>query len=628
MLSAGTHHKRVPKNKRDNLEFRAFVLRRADENPDYRSGLIAACREDILFYINTFVWQFNPKEKKNRFLKMGPMVTWDYQDEAFTSRDPKRPGILWCIENDEDCLIEKSRDMGASWMCLLAYEWLWHFHPWNRLLCISRNEDMVDKPGEPKSLFWKVDHIHQHLPRWLMPKGWDQKKHRRSMIFENPENHSVLSGEASTGKAGVGDRCTSIFLDEFSQIKEDKQMRHRTADTTNSRIFNGTHIGKATEFYKLSVKPGMKKIVMHWSQHPGKGAGKYHYDGENAKVVPHDKAFKYAPDFSFQMDGKPAGGPYPGVRSPWYDKERERRGNEREIAMDLDIDPVNADTIFFDQMQINDLIQRHCCEPYWQGELKYDKDRAEPESLAEMSTGNLKLWMNLSPSSKFLPARYVAGADISQGMGATPQCFTAFNVDTGVKVIEYANPHIKPDDFAAYCVALCKLLCDHDGTPALFAWEAAGPVGEQFGRAVIDLGYRRVYYRRDDFDVEAEPSTKPGWFPNPKAKQSLLNDYRIALSQGDFENRSEVSLLETLSFKFDDRSVLVHADETTGDDPSGARTNHADRVIADALAWKMAREVGGKRRPAEDVPEEVPVMSMQWRRTYQEQLEKQRKRKW
>src|SRR5688572_4085952 len=109
MLSAGTHYKRVPKDKRENLEFRKFVLQRADENPEYRQALIRACREDILFYINTFVYQFNPKEKKNRFLKMGPMITWDYQDHALVSRDPRKPGLLWCIENDEDCIIEKSR---------------------------------------------------------------------------------------------------------------------------------------------------------------------------------------------------------------------------------------------------------------------------------------------------------------------------------------------------------------------------------------------------------------------------------------------------------------------------------------------------------------------------------------
>src|SRR5207247_1504773 len=98
-----------------------------------------------------------------------------------------------------------------SWMCLIVMEWLWHFHPWKKFLAISRNAEAVDA-DDPDSLFWKIDFMHRYQPKWLMPKGYEAKKHRRLMYYGNPENGSTITGQASTGKAGVGGRATWMFV--------------------------------------------------------------------------------------------------------------------------------------------------------------------------------------------------------------------------------------------------------------------------------------------------------------------------------------------------------------------------------------------------------------------------------
>lgn len=619
MFSAGTHHKRVPKDRKGNLAWRKHVLQRADQEPEYREYLIRACREDILFYINTFVWQHNPKKKGT---EVGPFISWAFQDETLTSRDRNKPGILWCIENGEDAVIEKSRDMGASWLCLIAFEWLWHFHSDKNFIVISRNEDAVDKPGTPSCLFWKIDHIHTMLPKWLMPKGWKDKDHRTDLQFVNPENRSVITGEASgSGKAGVGGRATAMFLDEFSQIKEDRETLHRTADTTDCRLFNGTHVGLATAFYRLTLKQDIKHITMHWSQHPDKAAGLYHYDSHGAKVVPHDPKYHYPPDFVFQMEGKPTGGPFPGLRSPWYDKQCARRGSERDIAMDLDIDPKGSVSQYFDALSINELKAQVACPPFWTGEMSYDSETGKPGRLVPMESGKLQLWMFPSSKSEFPIARYAAGADISMGEGATPSCFSVVNADTGVKVLEYASATIKPDVFATYCVAMCRLLKDKDDNPALFCWEAAGP-GQIFGKTVMDLGFRNVYYRTPEFEMFADASTKPGWYPSNDGKKAILYEYREALFSRQMQNRSAAALDETLVFKYDESGNVVHPKESKSkDDPSGAKQNHADRVIADALAWKMVLQLGAGvvEKPEEKPP---PELSLAWRRAIQEHRDK------
>jgi len=227
MLSPGEDYKAVPKGLKENLAFRIALLERAARNPSLQAGLKEICKQDILFYVNAFVWTYDPRRKS----KTIPFVTWPVQDHALKA-------ILSWVEEGEDGVIQKSRDMGASWMCLLVMEWLWHFHPGMSFLLVSRKEDLVDAPGDPDSLFWKLDFIHRHLPGWLRCET-----DRRRLHFGNMANGSTIDGESTTAAAGVGGRRTAMFIDEFSRIEEGYQLLAGTADTTRCRIFNFTPWG-------------------------------------------------------------------------------------------------------------------------------------------------------------------------------------------------------------------------------------------------------------------------------------------------------------------------------------------------------------------------------------------------
>ena len=52
----------VPKDLRENLRFRKWVLKEARNNPRVQAQLKRMCREDPLFYVNTFVWMQNSKD--------------------------------------------------------------------------------------------------------------------------------------------------------------------------------------------------------------------------------------------------------------------------------------------------------------------------------------------------------------------------------------------------------------------------------------------------------------------------------------------------------------------------------------------------------------------------------------
>jgi hypothetical protein len=583
--------------------------------------MLEACRLDVLFWINAFVYQFNPNAMGEGSREIGPFITWDFQDEAVRT-------ILGCIRDRRDLLIEKSREMGASWLCLLVMGHGFLFLPRQKVLTISRNEAAVDRPGDSDALFWKLDFVLSYLPDW-MTRG---RVERRKMGFYNPLTQSSITGQASTGKAGVGGRATWMFIDEFSQIQEDYEVLHRTSDTTSCRIFNGTHVGIDTAFHELSQRVDIRKLQMHWTQHPDKKKGLYRYDKATNRIVRLDPHYEYPEDYRFVLSEAPAGGPYPGLRSPWYDHQCTRKVSPRAVAMDLDIDPGGSQSQFFEPLTVRQLRDEFCREPLWQGDIAHDRDSGKPVGLVKAEGGPLKLWV-IPRNDLALPhGKYGAGADVSTGTGATNSVFSAGNALTGEKILEYANPHILPEHFAAVCAALCWLLTDEYGTPALFAWEHAGP-GMVFGDRIIQLGYRNIYFREAHQTLgHGKRSDVPGWYPSNQQKTLLLDAYRAALFHRHFINRSAEAMSERElgPYRYNARSGFVeHPHDCGSEDPTGARINHGDRVIADALAWKMMQRLGagGRAEPKPPPATALTTASFAGRRKAWEEAQ-QRKFSW
>lgn len=593
MLSPGEWHKFVPKDPKANLRFRKHLLDKAETNPAVQKAIVNACRHDLLFYVNTFVWQYNPQHVGD---EVGPFITWPIQDQGFRK-------MLWCIEHRRDLRMEKSREMGATWQCLIVFDWLYQYQKRKKFLAISRSAEAVDNKDDSDSLFWKIEFMHEHLPSWMRPR-----ERKVGMLFKNLDTGSMITGQASTGKAGVGGRCTAMFIDEFSQmmLKDGFSVLHRTADTTGCRIFNFTHTGMDTAAYEICKKdeyPDMEAFRLHWSDHPEKNQGMYQYNQETHQVDRFDTSYVYEHEFQFVMDGK--------LRSPWYDAECRRRKNKRAIAMDLDIDPKGSSSQFFEAAVIQQLkhaySEKHA--PLWEGDIDYNLDTGKPYAFVPRKGGPLRLWFRLRDGMP-PPEGYGAGGDISAGTGATPSCLAFVSRETGIQVAEYANPHIKEKEFAVLAVALCLAFKNLNGEGAAFAWEMQGP-GVTFGRKVIELGYRNVYFNHPEGRLAKIYTDSYGWYPSPENKLSVLTELRSALYKRDCVTYSGECLEETLDFVYNSAGYVEHSGAVSVNDPSGARVNHGDRVIALALGWWMIR---GYKAPVKKNPEVVRVGTLAWRR--------------
>lgn len=605
LLSPGKYHLKVPREYVANLKFRKSILEACHQNRENQLAIIEACRTDLLFFVNFAIVQFNPLLKGE--LAVGPFITWEFQDRALLGEE----GIVWCYENNRTAVVEKSREMGASWLFLIFQLWLCLFHPHIQVLNISRSAEAVESASR-NSLFAKIRFMLEHLPDWLTGIVDVQKN-----TFQFARTGSEITGEASTGRAGTGGRASVVFVDEFSEVKEDVKVRQNTASVADCRFFNGTHLGVETEFYNLTQSPECVQIQIHWTRHPRKNKSLYSWDVEAGKpqfwtynpitdeIEESDRPEVPMPeDYQYDRTGAPAGGPHPGIRSLWYDKKAGEIGTSRQVAMELDINPSGSSSQFYEALMIRKL-QSQCKDPFWTGSLSFDDQLAVPHSLNPAQKGPLILWLEpgLDRQGKLnhvTPSTYIIAADLGTGNGATPSCLTMFDCERGLKVGSYVDSWKDPKEMAWIAVSLARLFKDRNGESAFLAWECPGP-GITFGNEVVrEIGYKNIYWKVDDFNQDAKETSTPGWFSSARAKPHLHTEYQSALKTGKFVNWDYAALGETLQYVHINGSV-DHPRGKKSRDPAAEGANHGDRVVADGLAWLMAKK--------KDVPriEEKPV---------------------
>lgn len=581
----------VPKEYEANLWFRRDVMDQGRKSDDLAEELWIMCSRDPLFWVNTFCWTYDPRKRE----PVIPFITYEYQDEGIIS--------LLSRLGDDDVLIEKSRDMGASWICLLLLVWPFIFRDYCTFLCASAKEDLVDKREDPDSLFWKIDFVLKYMPGFLRPMVY-----RANLHFTNLSNNSTIDGCSTTRDLARGGRRTAVLLDEFASVSDGFEVLKATRDVTNSRVFNSTPKGRGNAFYAIR-NTGIHIQRFHWSQHPEKAAGLY--KSERGKVILKDPGYIYPPGFQPILDGK--------LRSPWYDRQVARAAHPQEIAQELDIDYLGSDELFFNPEVLEKYKAELCIPPIITGELEFDYQDLKPIEFVRQYRGRTKLWINLERGVRPPEGEgYVVGCDIATGTGATPSVMTIIGIETAEVVCEFASAHVSPEAFADIVLAHCYWF--HD---AFLVWESNGP-GGIFGKAVVENGYRNMYYKKNEQTLSKRVSDIPGWHSSRETKLTLLGNYRRGLQSRAFTNRSAESVDECFEYIYDQSGNVIHAKSaarSTAVDSTPAKTgdNHGDRVISAALAWKAYKDNAPVRRS--DEPRVIPPSCFYQRRLKRRELQ-------
>jgi phage terminase large subunit len=257
------------KNPTFEIEFnrRMAALQRLRENPEILPKVKEFYRDNPAEFIDDWGMTFDPRNAEIGLPANIPFVLF-----------PKQVDFLnWLVarwRGREDGLVEKSRDMGASWLCVAFAAWMFLFHPGTVVGFGSRKEEYVDKIGDPKSLFWKVRFFLDNLPVEFQPEGWDSSKHAPHMRVVNPENESSIVGEAGDN-IGRGNRASIYFKDESAFYEHPQAIDAALSQTSNCKIDVSTPNGVGNPFHQKAHAGRIKKFIFDWRDDPRKGPDWY-----------------------------------------------------------------------------------------------------------------------------------------------------------------------------------------------------------------------------------------------------------------------------------------------------------------------------------------------------------------
>lgn len=559
----------VPKIYEENFEWRQKLLRQAENDIVLQQDLLAACKESVLYWINAFCWtyhQFDEDPETGKELPSKephqPMITWEIQDELLSWLDER-------FEQGEDGLIDKSRKMGASWICLEFCHHLWLFRPGTEIREMSRVEDLVDS-SVASSLFWKHDYLNNRLPKWMCPPDVLERgqKNRTKLRIYNELNGSTIAGSSTQKYAMRADRAAIILLDEFAAVEDGEAIRTSTASVAPCRIVNSTTIGAGTEYSRWKKSTQIKVFSLMFWEHPAMGAGRF--------VLQDDITKRYH------------------IISPWLERQKLRR-TEKEIASEILAVDLEAGDMFFDLQEIEKHIALFARPAKQQFNIELKKGIANDQIFQILRTkdkgvisihtareGKLEVWCELIDGRPDQSRTYIFGIDTSKGQGASESVVSIKSRQTGEIIAKWKCKHTPPYDFARIIVSLA-LWCGGANPQRLpfLVWENNGP-GWDLGRLLVQEFKYPFYYRSHTIGVVTEKDTKKyGFQVNRQSKVLLLRAYERALKTGLIINHDKRGLEQAkyyIHYPGGGVGPAELADKSTAD-----MLLHGDIVMADAL---------------------------------------------
>jgi hypothetical protein len=577
----------VPMEDGVNREYREKLLHKAEKDTVLQQDLRAAIVESPLFFINTFVWTLHEQEVSEETwgnvparVALHPWICFERQDELVEF-------LHKCFTEGHDGLVDKSRDMGCSWICAAFIHWLWLTRPNTQLRELSRVEDLVDSPIS-KSLFFKHDTLNAYLPDWLRPPGVSVRGrgNRTSMRIHNALNGSTIAGESTNSSAFSGDRAALILLDEFAKCQAGESIKRSTAAVCPCRIVNSTTDLPGSCYSNWKASGTIKVFGIYAWDHPVKGKKRFLVQDETTKGY--------------------------RITSPFIEHEIERSG-WKEVATEIYAQEGAVGDCFFTHSDLDLHASLYCRDPKERFNIKLREKIPNADvsklfrardlkavSLTRAKDGELQVWAPLTSGRLDQSKSYIIGIDISKGQGGEGTSETVASVkckQTGEIVAKWASRTTPPYDAARTVAALA--LWVGGGAPQRLPFvihEKNGP-GWDFTEVFIkQMGYSH-YYRDESVGNVAEKKTdRIGFHTNRERKQLLLRAYERALKEGRIINRDRQSLDQA-------KTYITYPGGGCGpaelvDKDKAAYLGHGDRVMADALTV-MDKEVM-KPKPESD----------------------------
>lgn len=591
----------VPTDPVENAAFREWLWDRGARFPGEREAIKFACSRDLLFFVNAFL-----SIKQERPVPADlPFITWPKQQDflALLASTQRK------VTHDKtgsvrgDIRAEKPREVGWTWLCCAEVIHAILFIPNCTCLLGSRVAYNVDGSGGGNSdlkptetLFGKLDYYLEHLPTWFLPRGYWRddgmaaRKYRTTMRISIPGGGKAI-GSPTHKSFGRSGRFFIMLLDEFAHVDQDRpgisdHIWGCTSSTCSLRRAVSTPCGKNNKFAKLKGNKDIEQFVVHWYDDPAKMHGAYKLE---APMTIGSATLQIGEWWA-----------------PWAEMERRRTDNDNLFAQEILLSYEGTGGPYFVPSTMR-IVNQSVLHPLYRGGLLITaQDGLHPRVMRFQpdTSGCFSLWHRLLEDGKPEPRRmYGIAADVatgvrgSDGRGASNSVLCIGDLQSGEKIAEYVTATLLPHQLARVAVALAYWYAGNDRNPARMIWEANGP-GGPFGAVVTEeLNFTNVFRHQLLSDASAKSVRPAGFFKSGGDRGSgvkLFADFTKAIETGRYIERSSQTTLEMAQYICQNDSSAVFAGSLSSLDPSGARSNHGDTVIASALLVQLIYEFAGQ----------------------------------
>ena len=251
----------------DEIVKRHNRLLKCNSDLVYRATVLEVCKRDPIVFINDWCWTFDPRNAARNIPTTVPFLMFPKQEEY----------ILWRRErlrNREFGIIAKARDSGISYLNCMD-----HLHHWlfddEYIGCLaSRKEMLVDRLGDPGSMFEKIRMTMNTLPNWMLPKSYSSGY----MKLINNDRKNAITGEAGNN-IGRGNRSALLEIDEAAFLENQESVMAAVSQTSDCVIRTSTPNGIGDMFSSDYLSNDFHSFRFHWKDDPRKNGWIHHPRG-------------------------------------------------------------------------------------------------------------------------------------------------------------------------------------------------------------------------------------------------------------------------------------------------------------------------------------------------------------
>lgn len=304
-----THRQGFESEIRAETRRRIRLIQAIGTDPHRQAIAVRHCSTNLVDWVNDWVVTYDPRRPG---VKTIPFKLFPKQVEYLKWRQSRR-------QAGEMGLCEKSRDAGITWLNVAHQAHCWLFeHDFSGAFG-SRKLDLVDRLGDPDSIFEKIRILLRNLPPWMRPEGFDPRFHDNFCKLINPATGSTITGEGGDD-IGRGGRKSFYDVDEAAFLEHPTKVDAALSANTEVIYYTSSANGPTGPFYnKRTHLPSRQVFRFEWIEDPRK----------NYWLVTNG-------DGTITQQGHGPGAPL-GAVYPWH-KQQELRFDPVVVASEVDID--------------------------------------------------------------------------------------------------------------------------------------------------------------------------------------------------------------------------------------------------------------------------------------------------